>query len=824
MLNGFKSFHKNTVIPLYPGFNAVIGPNASGKSNLLDAITFVLGRRSKSLRAGRMDHLLFNGGHGRSPADSARVSIFLDNNKKILPLEGDEVEVSRRVGRTGLSTYRLNGKLATKAELDRVLRMIHVSADGHNIIQQGDITKVIQMRPLQRREIIDEVSGIKEYAAKRDRAERELHAAQKKVDEANVIMEQKREFLGKLRQEKNAAEKFEKLASEQDYLLASIAHSRVKVVESLLENVSKNLEIKEKEGAASNDSVGGSDLKLEKFEKRLQEIEDEMFDKSTDPSARADLDDVSGRMIRKQAEIESKRREIERLQDAMDKINAISGGSGAAITNKAVQAVLDMNMDGCHGTVSSLSRTDPKFQLAIETAAGAHLNDIIIELEKEAIKSIERLRDNNLGRARFLPLDRLRPFQGSAKAEMASKMAGIVDYAVNLVKFDQKFEKAFRAVLRDTLVAENNEAARRVRGVRVVTLDGSLFEAGGAITGGSAKRARAKMQTADVTATREYEKEIASLDVEIGQLKDEIGELNQLMDEKKREGVKESEAVVRLRKEREKLRSEIEKIKKGRKGDYESSILLNQEIQDLRVRKARLEAELDNLLIPYEKYKDREGLKKDDPEKLQKQLDDVQRRLRNLGQVNQLAIQDFEEMEKNYNEFKGKLDKLVGERDSVIEMIKEIEEKRKKVFRDTLRAVAKEFVVVYEDMVGGQAGLSLEDPNDIESGLAIMAQPPEKELKSIDSLSGGEKTLAAIAFLFAILRYRPSPFYILDEIDAALDPENSVIVGDLIRNYSDQAQFLVISHNEALVQKADRIYGISMRKGASQILGVELDK
>jgi chromosome segregation protein len=125
-------------------------------------------------------------------------------------------------------------------------------------------------------------------------------------------------------------------------------------------------------------------------------------------------------------------------------------------------------------------------------------------------------------------------------------------------------------------------------------------------------------------------------------------------------------------------------------------------------------------------------------------------------------------------------------------------------------------------MTGGTASLSLENPEDLESGLLIEANPFGKKLVNIDSLSGGEKSLVALAFIFAIQKYRPAPFYILDEIDAALDKENSEKVAKIIKEFSKDAQFIIISHNDATLKYADRLYGVTMIDGESKIVGLEL--
>ncbi len=136
--------------------------------------------------------------------------------------------------------------------------------------------------------------------------------------------------------------------------------------------------------------------------------------------------------------------------------------------------------------------------------------------------------------------------------------------------------------------------------------------------------------------------------------------------------------------------------------------------------------------------------------------------------------------------------------------------------------MGKLFRKIYSELTRGEAELGLEDPVDINSGLMVSAQPPNKKLLYIDAMSGGEKVLTALAFLFTIQRYRPSPFYVLDEIDAALDRPNTMKVVDMIRSQSKDVQFIIISHNNEMVKAADIVYGVSMEEGESKVMGVKL--
>ena len=822
VVQGFKSFQKKQVVPLYPGFNAIIGPNGSGKSNILDSIVFVLGSSSRQLRAGRMDHVIYNGGHGRKPADYSKVSLHIDNADKTIPDQDEKIVISRRVNRQGQSIYRLNDKVESRTKILEILAYAGMDPSGQNIIQQDDITSIIKMRPRERREVIDCVAGISEYTTRKEKAAEELKVAERNLEDARLVLDQKKEFVDKLKKERDFAMKHKTLEEDREKLAATLAFSRVKALEGTIENLQRNLEIKEAELGSLRGKVGHFDDDLTEQETLIQNIDNDVIKKSVNAEIRSEIEDLNSRIIKRESQINSNMREIDRLEDMISKMNSIRASKGEDVGNRSVRAILNLNHAGVFGTIGSLSTTDPRFEVAINISAGARLNDIIADKETTAIECINYLKQNSLGRVRFLPMERLNPTAISAKAEIASKMSGIMDFAVNLLQFDRKYQIAFNHVFRDTLVAEDSDSARKVRGLRVVTLDGDLFEAGGAITGGSIRRQQSRVNVKDITDVNEYESAIKKLELEMDDLKKEIGDLNILLEEKQGKVKDESKEVEKLQEQKSKIVQEIDDMKHSRKGQYEQKLTLEAEIQQMRINRAKLEAELENSLIDMEKYKDCKDMEKGDPQKLQKELNNIDRQLRAVGLVNMKAIEEYDEYEKDYREFNDRVEKLKEERNSIEEMIAKLEEKRKLMFYRTLEEISNEFGKIFLNIADGPAELVMEDSKDIESGLIIKAQPKDKHLLSIDSLSGGEKTLTAIAFLFAIQRYKPSPFYILDEIDAALDKKNSEKIGDLIQKYADESQFLVISHSDATVRRSTRVYGVSMQNGVSQIMGVDL--
>ncbi|MGD2072892.1 MAG: AAA family ATPase, partial [Candidatus Thorarchaeota archaeon] len=165
-------------------------------------------------------------------------------------------------------------------------------------------------------------------------------------------------------------------------------------------------------------------------------------------------------------------------------------------------------------------------------------------------------------------------------------------------------------------------------------------------------------------------------------------------------------------------------------------------------------------------------------------------------------------------------------RESILEFIAEVESQKKTVFLEAYWKVAENFARIFAELSpGGSGTLSLEDEEDpFNGGLDIEASPQGKELKRVEAMSGGEKALTALAFVFAVQQYKPAPFYVFDEIDAHLDDENVARVSELIKRASENTQFIVITLRDVMMATADILYGVSMTEGISKIVSVELER
>ncbi len=209
---------------------------------------------------------------------------------------------------------------------------------------------------------------------------------------------------------------------------------------------------------------------------------------------------------------------------------------------------------------------------------------------------------------------------------------------------------------------------------------------------------------------------------------------------------------------------------------------------------------------------------------LEKTLSELREGLRDVGPVNQMAIEEFEVIDMRYKSLLEQQEDLVGAKDALTETIDEINSIARERFLSTFTRVEGHFIRLFAKLFGGgEAALSLGEGDPLDAGIKIYGSPKGKRLTSIDLLSGGEKAMTAIALLFSLYLERPAPFCFLDEVDAPLDDENVLRFNNLLREFTESTQFLVVTHNKLTMEKADRLYGVTMEEeGISKLVAVEI--
>lgn len=341
--------------------------------------------------------------------------------------------------------------------------------------------------------------------------------------------------------------------------------------------------------------------------------------------------------------------------------------------------------------------------------------------------------------------------------------------------------------------------------------------------------------TMDVNGLKENEekidKKIVEIEDKINELNDQIIEKNQMLkqlnDDLKENKKKEDELfnsknlmiqeINRLEEEYAKLNKEIAELTsivhklEMTQSKQESEIeLLNQRIWD----------EYELTIPQAQKYKN-ESFNNSDANR---KINLLKGQIKELGEVNIGAIDELNKIKERYNFLSAQKNDLIEAEESLLEVIKDMTEKMQRQFQTNFQVIRKYFNETFKELFGGgYADLRIDDGDVLESGIEIIVQPPGKKLQNISLLSGGEKGLSAIALIFSLLKFKPTPFCILDEIEAALDDANVLRFANYLKKYANKTQFILITHRKGSMSAADALYGVTMEeKGVSKMLSLKL--
>ena len=697
---------------------------------------------------------------------------------------------------------------------------------------------------------------------------------------------------------------------------------------------------------------------LTESEKPVMEDEDDFVFEEPEwlkaiKNKRNDLDDISEKeqtnktwIERASAEYARLKQEKQKLTDRKAGLQTEAAGIGSKLETlksiaeryegygQSVQNVMQLKnrIRGIHGVVADLISTKQEYEVAIETALGGRIQNIVTASESSAKEIIEILKKNRMGRATFLPLDAIKGKTSEEYLE-AMKEEGCIGIASSLIEYEPQYDGVVKNLLGNTLVAKNIDAALSIAGrhrhsLRIVTLEGELLSPGGSIAGGSFKsstslmsRSRELSELQD--ALNEINGKILLLNEEIRDLEKKIEEKNReidsLLEEQKEINERKnsisfdilsdlktkysnlsqsvsfvSENIERILKENQAAILEYESTKKAIRGNSEAieekkkNILSRKDDIDA-VRRGMLESrtlfektkeERDGLARSQSEYftaKDelsekivlleKEAMRLENgAEREQQKLDQItghiweeyqtgltearknydkelgpesgirqkitglKAAIKDLGPINIQAIEEYKEVSERYELTKAQHADIVTAQNTVLDIIKELDSEMKKQFNSQFEQIRTEFSKVFAKLFGGgEASLELVfdeeagETDELTCGIGIIAQPPGKKLQNMMQLSGGEKALTAIARLFAIQTRKPSPFCLLDEIEAALDDSNVIRFARYVKALSDRSQFILITHRRGTMEEADRLYGVTMQeKGVTSLVSVDL--
>ena len=330
--------------------------------------------------------------------------------------------------------------------------------------------------------------------------------------------------------------------------------------------------------------------------------------------------------------------------------------------------------------------------------------------------------------------------------------------------------------------------------------------------------------TEDIERTESNNKKLES-DKE--RFKAEIEELNK-KSEALEDQIKEiEEKLGKLLEERDAIQADLNEIDKQKTASAYEIERISEQIESFKARRRELEPQLETARADLINA----GM---EPEKLEpveisieeitSQIQRLEKKMQDLGDVNMRAIAAYEEVQTRQNELKTQIETLSKERKEILDRMSGYEQSKKEAFMKTYNNINENFKQVFHQLSEGEGELKLENPDDpLSGGMTIEAQPRDKKLQRLESMSGGEKSLTALAFVFAIQRYMPSPFYAFDEVDASLDTMNVERIAQMVQNQSKNTQFIVVSHRKPMIESANRTIGVTQKeKGITRVTGVKL--
>lgn len=322
---------------------------------------------------------------------------------------------------------------------------------------------------------------------------------------------------------------------------------------------------------------------------------------------------------------------------------------------------------------------------------------------------------------------------------------------------------------------------------------------------------------------KQIERDEDDLSEEISSIKKTFRDKESLLNKKKKQDEELNEKFQKLIKERDLLQQKIRESEVNLSSGQNEIYNVEQKVNNFKIEKARVDAEIENLEIEILEFPNVEILKIN-KESLLHRLNKTQEILSNIGSVNLRSLEVYDSIKKEYDAVNEKVELISKEKESILKVIHQIDIQKKKAFLKTLAELNDIFSRNFAQIsTKGQVSLELENKKDpFEGGVQIIVKTGHGKYFDVTSLSGGEQTMVALSLIFAIQEFKPYCFYILDEIDAALDKRNSERLASLLQKYMQKGQYIVITHNDEIITNATNLYGVSMHEGVSKVISMKI--
>ena len=851
-IKGFKSFVEPTEFEIKSGLTGIVGPNGCGKSNIVEAIRFGLGEVSaKQLRGKEIDDLIFNGTDNRPSWNLAEVGLFvnIDGTDLENKFESKSLEIARKIWRgEGTNSY-INGKEVRLKDIQLLFADASTSARSTSIVSQGRIGAITQAKPEDRKMVLEEAAGILGLQSRRHDSELRLKAATNNLLRVEDVIQTYEEQLAILKKQSKEAERFRSISTLIKNAEASVFYVKRNQIQATLQNLEdeKNkikIKLADYQGDVSSQDQAFEDLKV-----KIPPMREKSYSLNSElDRLNMTVENLKQEELRFEEHKTNLEHRVKQLQKDLEVENKQNND-----TKSKIQEITD--------EINDLSSTD--FDSNPEKTIGKTDRSLLnnISFEKEYENSVAAI----FGKELLASLDKDEVFYWSENIdqEISASFDFPCKVASKIIKAPNRITNKLNnvAIIEDS--SKGNEFHKHLKpGQAIVDKEGNLWRWDGLFVSSSYEsnissilsELKEKRLNDLKKQVKEWER-ISEITVQkINDLNERIKTATEELDisqnnpgdiDSKRQfllnKIKELEEEKKLfdneLQEKENLLDQLSKELRNKEQNFsvvkedlirkESEISnFNNNLQQL-VNSCREKINVDLLNLENEIEK----LKKDeDLETAEKRVIRLVTERERIGAVNLLA-------EDEYTKLREKVNDTIKDKNEIQESIEKLHDAINKINKEGVLRLRDAFQIVNENFErlftklfgGGKAHLKLiqNDEDPLNSGLEIFASPPGKKMQNITLLSGGEQALTAISLLFAVFIANPSPFCILDEVDAPLDDNNVDRFCSMVEEISEKVQtkFIIITHNRMTMSRVDRLYGVTMpEEGISQIVSVELEE
>ena len=788
-LLGFKSFAEKTRLDFSTGITAIVGPNGSGKSNLVDAIKWVLGEQSaKSLRGLEMADVIFGGSSSRKAVSFAEVSLSFDNSARRFDLDASHVTITRRVYRDGQGEYLLNGKSSRLKDL----RKLYAESDAGNkaisVIEQGRVDAIVLANGPELRSILEDAAGTSKHRTKLDDAQKRLLTVEQSFQLLDQELRQKNKLRDQAEREATRRTRHAELGRHTTELEHYLSQIEARDAQSKLHSEQLALVQLEQQGNTDREQLAQLQAEREQAQQKLDSLDARLTD------ARIRLGVLENR-LRANRQEQTERGDGQELEQQQRQI-----------TRKFLihqQAVLEAQKasERCRAEYNQAESRRHETDRRIITA-WAEIDALIEELLRDQVLRPVAV----LEAAAVSPFDHLRTSRGPEHVRNQIQLRS--QYLDGRRRIQVGSQEVIEFLERRQVLASACEEAESAIRIAIIQRDDvhSQFV-----------QIRRERTAFDLWKLQQQDR----FAVDLAEFERVSGETNRWAEQRRQA----RERSQRTEQESQRLTTQLAHASARLATLRERVNVLNQQVGGFAgpVESMGIDTPCP---IHGERPCECEVLDVAAIRKTGLQLlDRIRTELRHLGNINQELCESLESTARRCTELTVQLKDATDARDLLRGLVSDLMQQCEVQYSQFLGSVREHFIPLYQQLFsGGQAEIrTITDPQTGQSFPQIFCCPPGKELKSMAILSGGERTLSAIALLLAIFRTRPTAFCLLDEVDAALDEANTARLAAALTECFVSTQFLIITHKRRVMAIANQLYGVTMQEsGVSKVLSMRL--